>query len=80
MIAAPSRKIDLQDFDYWPWWTRLIKEHGLSPSEAWKMDIVEIQQLEDNKKESEQDASIMINAIRKMNGMSDELIKNRIAK
>lgn len=57
----------------------MVKEHGISPSEAWKLDMVDICCIDDRKFESEQDASMMVNAQRKANGMADHLFKNKVA-
>lgn len=56
----------------------MIKDHNISPSEAWQLDMVDICCIADHKFESTQDTSMMVNAQRKANGMSDNLLKNRV--
>ncbi len=57
----------------------MIKEHGISPSESWALDMCEIYAIIDKKVDEEQDGSYMLNEIRKMNGMPESLIKNMVA-
>ena len=56
----------------------MIKEHGISPTEAWKLDIVDIYCIEDKQKEPKQDTSMMLNARRLANGIKPEDLKNKV--
>ncbi len=60
------------------WWRLMIKDHNISPSEAWKLDMVDICCIADHKFESNQDTSMMVNAQRKANGMSEGLLRNKV--
>ena len=56
----------------------MIKEHGISPTEAWKLDIVDIYCIEDKQIEQKQDTSMMLNARRLANGIKPEDLKNKV--
>ena len=49
-----------------------MKEHGISPPDAWGLDYSELQALED-KQQQTQDASFMLSFIRKQNGAPIEI-------
>tara|TARA_R110001632_G_scaffold76656_1_gene173889 strand:+ start:557 stop:736 length:180 start_codon:yes stop_codon:yes gene_type:complete len=54
-----------------------VRQLGISPSEAWKLDIIDINQLVNNENKEEIDTSIMLNYQRQLNGASKEwLLKN----
>ncbi len=59
-------------FDYMAWWKYLIKDHGVSPSEAWNMSYNDALYLAEIKSKS--DVSMMVNAFRKQNGASEEFL------
>ena len=56
----------------------MIKEHGISPTEAWKLNIVDIYCIEDKQIEPKQDTSMMLNARRLANGIKPEDLKNKV--
>ncbi len=56
----------------------MIKEHGISPTEAWKLDIFHIYCIEDKQIEQKQDTSMMLNARRMANGIKPEDLKNKV--
>ena len=49
---------------------------NIQPSEAWKLDLVEIMKLSDAKEISNQDTSLTINAQRIQNGAPKEWLQN----
>lgn len=62
--------------DYWGYFKYCVKDLGISPSEAWKMDLMEISHLSDSK-QSDIDLTVMLNFERKLNGATSEwLTKN----
>jgi len=66
------------DFDYWGYFKHCVKSIGISPSEAWKLDFIEIKHLLDEQKE-EMDTSFMLNEERICNGAKRSWIyDNRI--
>lgn len=64
------------DFDYFAWWKNAVKVNGVSPKDAWDLDYCELLMLGDFKSKSTQDGSFMVNAQRRMNGMSQEEVFN----
>lgn len=52
-----------------------MKELSIAPSEAWKLDLMEIRHLSDQK-QSSIDLSLMLNHERKLNGASKEWLQN----
>jgi hypothetical protein len=56
--------------DYWEFYTKLIKDVGISPSEAWGLDMLECFKLLDLKLETKQDLSLMLNYKRLQFGAS----------
>lgn len=58
------------------WWSHCVKELKISPSEAWQLDYVECATLAEVDHERKPDASTMVNAQRRMNGMNNADIKN----
>ena len=63
--------------DYWGLFRICVRQLNISPSEAWRLDIVDIIQLLDNENKEEIDTSIMLNYQRQLNGASKEwLLKN----
>jgi len=47
----------------------------LQPSEAWRLDFVELMYLSDQENKQEVDLSVMLNAERMINGASQEWLK-----
>ena len=64
------------DFDYFSWWKYAVTVHSISPSEAWNLDYCELSILGDFPPKSNQDGSFMVNAQRKLNGMSESEVLN----
>lgn len=60
------------------WWSFLVKELKIIPSEAWQLDYVELATLAGIKQEAKQDASFMVNAIRIGNGCPQSKLRNLI--
>ena len=71
-------KIDPVVFNHWSWFKASIKELKISPSEAWKLDFVELMHLFDHVEVAKQiDTSLMLNFERVTNGASKEwLLQN----
>ncbi len=63
-------------FDYFSWWKYAVNELKISPSEAWKLDYIELKLLTNQDDKSIQDTSFMVNAQRKLNGMGEDELKN----
>ena len=64
------------EFDYFAWWKACVKELGISPSEAWHLDYCEAAILLEVENKPDQDASLMVNAQRELNGMPPGDLKN----
>lgn len=56
--------------DFWAFYTKLVKDIGIAPSEAWNLDLLECFKLLDLKLETKQDLSLMLNYKRLQNGAS----------
>ena len=56
--------------DFWAFYTKLVKDIGIAPSEAWNLDLLECFKLLDIKLETKQDLSLMLNYKRLQNGAS----------
>ncbi len=54
---------------------RCVNELKISPSEAWKMDVVEFIHLVSENKKPKDDASVMLNFERVQNGASKEWLQ-----
>lgn len=57
--------------DYWGYFKYCVKELKISPSESWRLDLVEISHLSDNK-QNNIDLTVMLNFERKINGATKE--------
>ena len=66
------KKLTEFNFDYWAFWKRAVKVHGIAPPDAWGLDYSELMALED-KKASSQDVSFMLAYERKLNGAPPEI-------
>lgn len=64
------------NFDYWHWFKYAVKELKIQPSEAWKLDFIELMYLADQENSNTTDLSIMLNFERKLNGASKEWLQN----
>ena len=64
------------DFDYFAWWKACVTQLNISPSEAWTLDYCEMVTLLDIEQKTIQDASLMVNAQREINGMPPGDLKN----
>jgi hypothetical protein len=53
-----------------------VNQLSIAPSEAWKLDLVEIYQLIDSQKSNEIDTSIMLNYQRIQNGADKLWLQN----
>jgi len=60
--------------DYWSYFTHIVKDLNISPSEAWQLDLVEISYLSEMSKENI-DLTVMLNAERKINGASQSWLE-----
>jgi hypothetical protein len=59
------------------WFKLCVKNLSIQPSEAWKLDFVEMYYLFDQEKNNTDDMSVMLNFEREINGASKEwLLKN----
>lgn len=67
---------EVVDFDYLDWWKFAVKSQSIQPSEAWKLDYVELVTLGEIKQSSTQDASFMVNRERMQNGCKKSQLKN----
>ncbi len=61
---------DALTVDFWAFYAKLVKEIGIAPSEAWKLDMLECFKLLDLKLEKKQDLSLMLNYKRLQYGAS----------
>jgi hypothetical protein len=59
------------NIDYWSFFRYCVKDLNVAPSEAWNLDLVEINHLAEQKK-SNIDISLMLNFERKQNGATSE--------
>lgn len=66
----------MKPFDYWGWWSYCVKELKIPPSEAWRMDYVEISHLLESPK-SDIDISLMLNYERVQNGAKQEWLQRK---
>lgn len=64
------------EFDYFAWWKACVTQLKISPSEAWDLDYCELATLLDVEQNTSQDASLMVNAQRELNGMPPGELKN----
>jgi hypothetical protein len=58
------------------WWRHSVKELSIAPSEAWRLDYVELLVLSEIESKSTQDLSFTVNAQREMNGCKRSQLKN----
>ena len=72
-----NKEAKQQPFDYWSWFKVCVNHLKIPPSEAWKMDLVEIIKLSDDGKRSDIDLSLMLNFERIKNGASKEWLLSR---
>ena len=63
-------------FDYFAWWKACVTQLNIAPSEAWDLDYCEMATLLEIEQKPEQDASLMVNAQRELNGMPPGELKN----
>jgi hypothetical protein len=65
------------DFDIWGWWRYCVKTLQIAPTEAWKMDFVEISHLMDEEhKTTNIDVSVMLNYERVKNGVDAKWLQS----
>ena len=62
--------------DYWGYFKYSVKLLNISPSEAWNLDMVEIDCLSENK-DTSLDLTIMLNYEREKNGASKEWLTQK---
>ena len=69
-LTSGKQKKDVQQtyFDYFAWWRACITQFNISPSEAWNLDYCELASLFELEQKPHQDASLMVNAQRELNG------------
>ena len=67
-LGGIAKPIIESKFDYWGWWKACV-DRQISPSEAWKLDFVEVRKLLEQEDKS-MDLSIMLNYERAANGAS----------
>lgn len=61
---------DALTVDFWAFYTKLVKDIGIAPSEVWSLDMLECFKLLDLKLETKQDLSLMLNYKRLQHGAS----------
>ena len=65
-----------ESFDYFAWWKVCVTDLKISPEQAWSLDYCELATLLELEQKTFQDASLMVNEQRIMNGMSAGELKN----
>jgi len=58
--------------DFWAFYTKLVKDVSIAPSEVWSLDMLECFKLLDIKLEIKQDLSMMLNFKRLQFGASHD--------
>ena len=65
-----------ESFDYFAWWKVCVTDLKISPEKAWGLDYCELSTLLELEQKTFQDASLMVNEQRIMNGMNAGELKN----
>ena len=71
-----QKDVQNTDFDYFAWWKACVTQINIAPSEAWGLDYCEMAKLLEVDQKTFQDASLMVNAQRELNGMPLGELKN----
>ena len=61
------------------WWRHAVKVLSVSPSEAWRLDYLELMVLSEIESKTSQDLSFTVNAQRMANGCKKSKLRNLAA-
>ena len=73
-LGGIAKPITEHEFDYWGWWKVCVNQLSISPTEAWKLDFVEVKKLL-GQEDKTMDLSVMLNYERAANGASKEWLQ-----